>query len=52
MEKSIYNEFLFLGWFFKFMDRHPVISNIILAIEVLALIWAVWTYEFTIPMYK
>lgn len=51
-KNNIYGEFLFLGYFLKFMDRHPVIANIILLLEGLALVWAVFTYEFTIPAYK
>ncbi len=31
----------------KFMDQHRTLTNIILAIEALALFLAVWTYDFT-----
>ena len=51
-KNDIYTEFGPLGYMFKFMDEHKTLSNIILVLEILALIWAVWTYEFTIPMYK
>ena len=33
--------------FAKFMEDHPVITNIILALEVALIFWAVLTYNFT-----
>ena len=47
MEKSVYSEFGFLGAFFRFMDGHPTISNILLVLEALAAFWVVLTYNFT-----
>jgi hypothetical protein len=38
--------------FASWMDRHPVITNIIIVIMALALAYAVFTYEFTIPAYQ
>lgn len=32
---------------FKWINRHPKLSNAILAIEVLAVAWAVFNYNFT-----
>ena len=34
------------------LDRHPTIANIIIWIMALALAYAVFTYEFTIPAYQ
>ncbi len=44
---SIYKEFGILGSFFKFMGQHTILANIILILEALAAIYAVFTYNFT-----
>ena len=36
------------GW----MERHPTITNALIAIGIAALAWVVFTYEFTIPAYQ
>ena len=51
-KNDIYAQLGPLGIMFKFMDDHKTLANVILAIEILALVWAVFTYEFTIPAYK
>lgn len=33
--------------FAKFMAAHPVLTNVLLAIELIALGWAVFFYDFT-----
>jgi hypothetical protein len=38
----------FAGW----LDRHPTAASIILWIMILALVYVVFTYEFTIPAYQ
>jgi len=38
----------FAGW----MDRHPLITNGLLILMAIALLWIILTYEFTIPAYK
>lgn len=37
---------------FAWTDRHPRAASVLLALMVAALIYAVFTYDFTIPMYK
>ena len=41
-----------LGLLLAWLDRHPTIANIIIGIMALALAYAVFTYEFTIPAYQ
>jgi len=36
-----------LGGLFRFMDKHNLLANVILFIEVVALLYAVLTYNFT-----
>lgn len=36
-----------LGYLFKFIDEHSLLANVILFVEVVALFWAVLTYNFT-----
>ena len=38
----------FAGW----IERHPRLSNLLIVIGLLALVWVVFTYEFTIPAYQ
>lgn len=38
--------------FAVWLDRHPTIANIIIGIMALALAYAVFSYEFTIPAYQ
>ena len=38
--------------FAAWLDRHPTIANIIIWIMALALAYAVFSYEFTIPAYQ
>ena len=38
----------FAGW----LDRHPRLTNIIIAAGLAALAWVVLNYEFTIPAYR
>ena len=38
----------FAGW----LERHPTLSNILLWLMGLALVYVVFTYEFTIPAYR
>lgn len=38
--------------FAAWLDRHPAIANIIIGIMALALAYAVFSYEFTIPAYQ
>ena len=44
---AIYKEFLFIAPMFKWLDNHPIISDIILLVEGLAAAWAVFNYNFT-----
>ena len=37
---------------FAWTDRHPRAAAVLLWLMVAALIYAVFTYDFTIPMYK
>ena len=37
---------------FAWTDRHPRAASVLLWIMAAALVYAVFTYEFTIPMYK
>ena len=37
---------------FAWIDRHPRTSSALLWIMVAALIYAIFTYDFTIPAYK
>lgn len=36
-----------MGWMFRWIERHPRLTNAILIAEGIALIWAVWNYRFT-----
>ena len=51
-KNDIYAQFGLLGIMFKFMDEHKTLSNIILVLESIALAYAIFMYEFTIPAYK
>lgn len=44
---AIYKEFWFIAPMFKWLDNHPIISDIILLAESLAAAWAVFNYDFT-----
>ena len=45
--QSIYSEFGFLGFLLRFIDEHPVLTSIMLFLDVMALIYAVVFYDFT-----
>ena len=47
MEAKTYQEMELLGGFFVWMEKHPIISNIILTVECIALVLAVLFYDFT-----
>ena len=36
------------GW----MDRHPLMTNALLILMAIGMMWVILTYEFSIPMYK
>ena len=36
------------GW----IERHPRLSNWLIVIGLLAMVWVVFTYDFTIPAYR
>lgn len=38
----------FAGW----IDRHPLLTNVVIAIGIAVLAWVVFNYEFTIPAYQ
>lgn len=44
---AIYRELWFVAPIFKWLDKHPLISDIILVLEGLATAWAVFNYNFT-----
>ena len=44
---AIYKELWMIAPLFMWLDRHPVISNIMLWIEGLLLAYVVFTYNFT-----
>jgi hypothetical protein len=37
---------------FAWTDRHPRAASVLLWLMVAALVWAVFTYDFTIPAYQ
>ena len=41
-----------LAYLFAWLDRNPRTASALLWLQVVALIWAVFAYDFTIPMYK
>jgi len=41
-----------LGWFFQWIDRNPRAADVLIWISAAALMYAVFTYNFTIPAYK
>lgn len=43
----IYKEFLFLGFFLRWIDRHPKTALILLWLHGLALVFTVFNYHFT-----
>ena len=46
-QETIYNELGFFGALLKWIDEHPVLFNLILALECAAILWAVINYNFT-----
>ena len=50
--KSIYREFGPLAGLFAWTDRHPRTSSALLWLMAAALVYVVFTYDFTIPAYK
>jgi len=51
-DRESLREFGPLAALFAWTDRHPRAASVLLWLMVAALIYAVFTYEFTIPMYK
>lgn len=51
-QESIFAEFGPLAGFFSWIDRHPRTSSALLWLMVAALVWVVFSYDFTIPQYK
>lgn len=47
MEQTVYNNMPGLGWIFRFVDRHRMLTNIILTLEAITLLWAILNYQFT-----
>lgn len=47
METKIYQELGFVGSYLKWSDNHPVIANIILTVECIAMALTVVFYNFT-----
>lgn len=41
-----------LDWLFRWLDRHPRTASALLWLMVAALVYVVFTYNFTIPAYK
>lgn len=41
-----------LAWLFAWIDRHPRMSSALLWAMAAALVYVVFTYNFTIPAYK
>ena len=50
--KSIYREFGPLAGLFAWIDNNPRTSSALLWLMAAALVYVVFTYKFTIPMYK
>lgn len=50
--KSIYREFGPLAALFVWIDRNPRTSSALLWLMAAALVYAVFSYDFTIPAYK
>lgn len=46
-DNSLYNEFGKLGKVFKWLDEHPKFDLLFFWVNILALIYAVLTYNFT-----
>ena len=36
-----------LDWLFRWIDRHPRTAAALLWLQAAALVWAVWSYDFT-----
>ena len=47
MEQTFYNAVPGMGWIFRFVDRHRMLTNIILILEAIAMLWAILNYQFT-----
>ena len=43
----IYKEFFFLGFLFRWIDRHPRAASFLLWLQFLALAWFAFNYHFT-----
>ena len=46
------DEIRYIVPFADWMDRHPLLTNTLLILMGIALLWVILTYEFTIPAYK
>lgn len=46
-EQNMQNQLGILACFFEWAGRHKTLTNVILWIEIIALVWAVFTYNFT-----
>ena len=47
MEQTVYRELGLIGAFLRFLDSHKLIARLLLIAETAAIIWAVFTYNFT-----
>ena len=47
MKKSIYKDLGAIDTIIRYINEHQTLCNIVLIIEALALIWAVYNYHFT-----
>ena len=47
MEQNLQNDLGLMSYFFDWVDKHKTLMNVVLWIEIIALIWAVFTYNFT-----
>lgn len=46
-QQKLIQELGLVGLFLQWMNNHKKLSDIILWLEIIALIWAVFTYNFT-----
>lgn len=45
--KVLYRELGLWGLFLQLMDKYPILNNIVVLVEIIAVIWAIITYNFT-----
>lgn len=46
-QQKLVKELGLLGRFFTWMDKHEKVTDILLLLQIIALVWVIFTYNFT-----